>query len=65
MLGAHEIEVIMRVRVRLCVNACVSRGMRESWQLCRRVSVIRWSLSIIFVRTLCRPGGVKTGECPC
>ena len=24
----------MRVRVRLCRNACVSRRMRESWQLC-------------------------------
>ena len=24
----------MRVRVRLCLNACVSRRMRESWQLC-------------------------------
>ena len=24
----------MRVRVRLCPNACVSRRMRESWQLC-------------------------------
>ena len=23
----------MRVRVRLCLNACVSRRMRESWQL--------------------------------
>ena len=31
---AREIEVIMRVRVRLCGNACVSRRMRESWQLC-------------------------------
>ena len=28
------IEVIMRVRVRLCRNPCVSRRMRESWQLC-------------------------------
>ena len=25
----------MCVRVRLCRNACVSRRMRESWQLCR------------------------------
>ena len=33
-LGAREIEVIMRVRVRLCLNACVSRRMHESWQLC-------------------------------
>ena len=24
----------MRVRVRLCLNACVSRRMHESWQLC-------------------------------
>ena len=24
----------MRVRVRLCTNACVSHRMRESWQLC-------------------------------
>ena len=31
---AREIEVIVRVRVRLCRNACVSRRMRESWQLC-------------------------------
>ena len=32
---AREIEVIMRVRVRLCGNACVSRRMRVSWQLCK------------------------------
>ena len=31
---AREIEVIMHVRVRLCGNVCVSRRMRESWQLC-------------------------------
>ena len=30
-----EIEVIMRVRVRQCRNACVSHRMRESWQLCQ------------------------------
>ena len=30
----REIKVIMCVRVRLCRNACVSRRMRESWQLC-------------------------------
>ena len=27
----REIEVIMCVRVRLCLNACVSRRMRDSW----------------------------------
>ena len=31
---ACEIEVIMRVRVRLCLNVCVSRSMGGSWQLC-------------------------------
>ena len=30
----------MRVRVRLCGNACVSRRMYESWQLC--CIVIPW-----------------------
>ena len=30
---AREIEVIMRVKVTLCLNTCVSRRMRESWQL--------------------------------
>ena len=31
---AREIKVIMHVRVRLYTNACVSRRMCESWQLC-------------------------------
>ena len=53
----REIEVIMHVRVRLCKNACVSRRMRESWQLCQQgilqltINQIQVSHSVSVLRT--------------
>ena len=48
MLGAREIEVIMRVRVRLHLNACVSRRMCESWQLCQRWALVLFDALLLF-----------------
>ena len=54
---ARQIEVIMRVRVRLCKNVCVSCRMCESWQLCQQgilqltINQIQVSHSVSVLRT--------------
>ena len=48
MLGVRKIEVIMRVRVRLHLNACVSRRMCESWQLCQRWALVLFDALLLF-----------------
>ena len=48
MLGAREIEVIMLVRVRLYLNACVSHRRCESWQLCQRWALVLFDAILLF-----------------